>query len=67
MPRPRIHTKPHRTNVLIDRQLHKDATSYAVENGYRSFSEYVARLLVADIRRKRSAAEKCPRTMEDFA
>jgi len=35
-----------------------------VQCGYRSFSEYVARLVVADMQRKRSAAEKAGRTLE---
>ena len=64
MPRTKIHARPHRTNVLIDRGLHQDATRHAVQYGYRSFSEYVARLVVADMQRKRSAAEKAGRTLE---
>jgi hypothetical protein len=64
MARAKIHTRPHRTNVLIDRHLHREATNHAVQNGYGSFSQYVARLVVADLQRKRSAAEKAGRTLE---
>lgn len=64
MARPPIHAAPKRTNVIIDRSLHRDATKHAINSGYRSFSEYVGRLVVADMQRKRSSAEKAGRTLQ---
>lgn len=64
MARPVIHANPKRTNVIIDQALHRAATKHAIDQGFRSFSEYVARLCVDDMERKKSRAEKAGRTME---
>jgi len=62
MPRMVIHTDPKRANIIIDKKLHESAMKHAQSSGFRSFSEYVARLLVADLARKRSRAEGAGRT-----
>jgi len=46
---------PHRTNVLMERELHKLATRKAFELEFPGgFSEYVARLVIADMKREKS-------------
>jgi hypothetical protein len=63
MARPRSKGTPTRVNILIDEDVWKKASARA--NGeYQfagGFSEYVARLIVADLRRKRGIANKFPR------
>jgi len=56
--------KPFTAN--IERELHKQASKRAQEYGY-SFSEYISRLLVADMKRKRGIAHLVSRTMKAAA
>ena len=64
MARPVIHQAAKRTNIILDESLHVEATKRAKEEGFNSFSEYVARLLVADMNKKRSVGHRVGRTLK---
>lgn len=51
-----IYEDPYRTNLLIERRLLKAANRYLRQQGFGSFSEYVARLCSADLGSETSAA-----------
>jgi hypothetical protein len=53
--------KPFTAN--IEKELHQQAIQRSREYGY-SFSEYISRLLVADMRRKRGIAHLNPRKLK---
>jgi predicted HicB family RNase H-like nuclease len=48
-------TKPKKITANLETALHEQATERAGQYGF-SFSEYVSRLLVADLKRKRGIA-----------
>ena len=60
MARPTVLNDGKRINISIDGKLHVEATKKAKRLGH-NFSEYVARLLVADMARKGSAASGASR------
>jgi hypothetical protein len=57
----KVYEDPHRTNIVIGKSLKAAAVNHAKRNGIASFSEYVARLCVADMRKSRSAARAVSR------
>lgn len=63
MARPQIHEKPFRTNIIIDKDLLAAAKKKAKAEGFNSFSEYLARLCVADMKNKSSSAHRVGRTL----
>jgi hypothetical protein len=54
---------PRRYTINLERALHDAAVKKAASQGYR-FSEYVARLLQVDLRRKRGAARLARRSFQ---
>ena len=58
-----IYADKHRTNILMERTLFKATNRYLRKQGFRSLSEYLARLSSVDIRRTRSAAHSGNRTI----
>lgn len=64
MARPSIYRKPHRTNVVLEKSLYAEATKKAVAEGFGSFSEYVTRLLIADMANKTSAGHRNGRVFQ---
>ena len=57
----KVYEDPHRTNIVIGKSLKAAAVNHAKKNGIASFSEYLARLCVADLRKKRSSARDVTR------
>lgn len=64
MARPKIYRSPKRTNILIEETVHAEANARLQELGIDSFSEYVSRLIRADLRNKGSAALRVSRFAE---
>ena len=64
MARPSIYKKAKRTNVVIEESLYKAASRKASDEGFGSFSEYVARLLIADMANKTSAGHRNGRVFQ---
>lgn len=68
MARTPIHDNPHRANILIDGTLYAAAQKRAKLEGFSGgLSEYIARLLVADIGKKRSGALRSSRFLKKAA
>lgn len=62
MARTPIHLNPHRANILIDGPLYAAAQKKAKSEGFSGgLSEYIARLLVGDLGKKRSSALRSSR------
>lgn len=57
MAKPKIYKIPHRTNILLEKQLFTDAMRKANAQGF-SLSEYIARLLINDMGRKASLSNR---------
>lgn len=65
MARKTIYAKPGRFNVILDEELHEAAIERAKnQNIDGGFSGYVARLLVADMNKKRSVAHRFGRFLK---
>ncbi len=62
MPRHPILNRPEHKTISIEAALRASAVARAKSQGF-TFSEYVARLLVADISRKNGIAGRSPRTL----
>lgn len=62
MPPPRFLTDPEKHTINLEKQLFLDANKRASETGCNSFSDYIRRLLDADLRRKRSLSRVGSRT-----
>ena len=60
-----IYPDTRRVNIVIGASLLKAAKAHARNNGIASFSEYVARLCVADLRKNRSAARSASRFLPE--
>lgn len=60
MARKRVLTNPERVTFNIEAGLRREAAKNAYRNGY-GFSEYISRLLIADINRKTTAAKSVSR------
>jgi hypothetical protein len=63
MPRKAVLRDPKPFTANIERALHQQAICRAEDYGY-SFSEYISRLLVADMKRKRGIAHLVSRTLK---
>jgi predicted HicB family RNase H-like nuclease len=63
MARPTTLKEAKRFNIVIEKQLQRAAAKRAFQSGY-SFSEYVSRLLVADMKREETAAHRHARKFE---
>jgi hypothetical protein len=63
MARPILYQEAHRVNVILEKELNRKAAKRAIEQGNWNFSEYVARLLIADMANKRSSAHRHGRVM----
>jgi len=63
MARPILYQEALRVNVVLEKDLHRKASQRAVQQGNWSFSEYVARLLIADLKRKHSIAHRYARVL----
>ena len=58
-----IYKNPHRTNIVMEKNLFKATNRYLKEQGFRSLSEYFARLGSVDIRRVKSLAHAGSRSL----
>lgn len=63
MARPSFVVNPKRVNIFIEGNLLRKCRRKAKLNGFHSFADYVARLLVADYRREHSDAHSNPRSL----
>lgn len=69
MSRPRVHrTRPVKVLISIQKKVHELATTKANSEQFAGgFSEYVARLLIADMKKKRSVAHRNGRFLKEVS
>lgn len=56
MARPRIINEPTRLNVLLEKSLKSQSRAFSKAQGFESHNDYLTRLMVGDLARKRSLA-----------
>ena len=56
MNRPRLIRNPTRINLLLEKQLKRESRAFGMAQGFTSHNDYLIRLMIGDLTRKRSLA-----------